>query len=109
MNLDTMISLDYWLMMFYILGLLGLIVLARRPHVECKALHARLEELEEELARAESQKIHYAAKIAGLAPEAARLLDAVLSGEAKVYCRDGRPATIVGGEVICMRGDESAE
>lgn len=106
--MNTMFPIDYWILAFYILGWFLLILLARRPHIECKALQARLEELEEELARAESEKIYYASKIAGLAPEAARLLDAVLRGEVSVYCRDGRPATVVGGEVICLRGGDRA-
>lgn len=107
--METLIPIDFWLTAFFLLGLAGLAAYSRRPRVECGELRRRVVELEKALARVEAERVEYAAKVAGLAPEAARLLEAVLAGRVSLHCSDGRQAALVGGEVVCLGGDSGGE
>ena len=60
--MELLVPVDVWLAMFFVLGLMGLAVYARRPRVECGELRRRVRELEARLAQAESERVEYAAR-----------------------------------------------
>ena len=70
-------------------------------------LKKRIARLEERLAEKDAECYQKMQRLCGLERDAAALLDALSNGDVAVFCRDGRPAAIVGGRVICLERSSS--
>lgn len=73
-----------------------------RKEREIGELKKRIARLEEKLAEKDAECYQRMQRLCGLERDAAALLDALSNGEVAVFCKDGRPAAIVGGKVICL-------
>ena len=71
---------------------------ARRP----KELLRQLRRLEEQLAQTEAAWQERMQRLCGLDKDAQVLLDALAKGEISIVCRDGKPATVIGGKIVCL-------
>ncbi len=73
-----------------------------RKEREIGELKKRIARLEERLAEKDTECYQKMQRLCGLERDAAALLDALENGEAVVMCRDGRPAAVIGGKLVCL-------
>ena len=78
-----------------------------RKQAEITDLRKKIAALEEQLAGKDIECYEKMRRLCGLERDAAALLDSMQSGEVAVVCKDGRPAAIVGGRVVCLERQSS--
>ena len=81
----------------------------RREYEEKIAeLKKHIARLEEQLANKDIECYEKMQRLCGLERDAAALLDALENGEAVVMCKDGRPAAVIGGKLVCLERAQSS-
>ena len=84
------------------------VALARRGSYGREAeLLKRIAELEKRLAEKDAECYQKMQRLCGLERDAAALLDALQRGDVVVTCREGAPAAIIGGRLICLHQQSS--
>ena len=71
---------------------------ARRP----RQLLAQVKMLEERLAETEKEWHERMQRLCGLNKDAQVLLEALSKGEVSLVCKDGKPASVIGGKIVCL-------